>query len=150
MRLVGIDCATVNRKTGLAFGDFSGGIVTIEECLIADPVVGIADQIRQDYQKQCTVLIALDAPLGWPAAFGTNIYNHKAGRPILTDSDSLFRRATDLLIKERLKKVPLEVAANFIARTAVSALKLIADLSKLNNTIIPLAWKPTEEWGFCY
>jgi len=93
------------------------------------------------------VLLALDAPLGWPAPLGTHLSKHFAGKAITLSSNSLFRRRTDEVIRDRLHKAPLEVGANFIARTAVSALRLVADLSELTATEIPLAWQPFQQKG---
>ena len=149
MTIVGVDCATINQKTGLAFASISGGVVTIEECLVAKPKVRVSDQIQDRLSNRLSALIALDAPLGWPAALGTHLSEHLAGKAISLDSDALFRRTTDLVIRERLGKAPLEVAANFIARTAVSALKLLAELFELNRTVIPLAWEPAKLTTVC-
>jgi hypothetical protein len=142
--IVGVDCATINQKTGLAFASISGCMVTIEECLVAKPKVRVSDQIQDRLLDSPSTLIALDAPLGWPAALGTHLSKHLAGKAISLDSDNLFRRTADLVIRERLGKAPLEVGANFIARTAVSALKLLAELSELNRTAIRLAWDPSQ------
>jgi len=148
--VVGIDCATVNRNTGLAFASVSGGVLSVEDCFVARPGRPVADQVsdrlpvgrnhRGDIAT--SALLALDAPLGWPAALGTGLSNHQAGRPMPASSNTLFRRCTDEVIRGKLRKAPLEVGANFIARTAVSALKLLADLSELQQTDVLLAWDP--------
>ena len=41
------------------------------------------------------------------------------------------------------------MATNSIARNAVLALKLLAELSKLNRTVIPLAWEPSQLETVC-
>jgi len=145
MTVVGIDCATVNQKTGLAFATYTRGTVTIEECFIAKPKIHVAVQIQTRLSNTPSVLLALDAPLGWPAALGTHLSEHFAGKAISLGSDNLFRRRTDEVIRDRLRKAPLEVGANFIARTAVSALRLLAELSELTAADIPLAWGPSQQ-----
>ena len=59
-------------------------------------------------------------------------------------SDELFKRATDVTIKERLGKLPLEVGASLISRTAVAALELLEAIRQLTGQTIPLAWAPDE------
>ena len=138
--LLGIDCATVPRKTGLALAEFREGAVNILRCATAtkrEPPAKIATDWLQDYDD---VLIALDAPLGWPKALGPQLSAHKAGSPIKSLANELFRRATDIAIKQRLGKQPLEVGANFIARTAVAALALLDQIRISTGRPIPLAW----------
>lgn len=143
MTIVGVDCATTNRKTGLAFAYLSAnGVLAVHECLVAQATPSVAAQIRARLTNASRVLIALDAPLGWPAALGKHLVEHLAGTAFQVDSDSLFRRKTDQVVKDRLGKAPLEVAANFLARTAVVALRTLQELSQLCNTQIPLAWHP--------
>jgi hypothetical protein len=142
--LLGIDCATVPNKTGLALGELRGGVVHILRCAIgsksATPAVIAAEWLR-DYDE---VLIALDAPLGWPRALGACLSGHTAGMVLGAESNQLFRRAADVEIKQRLGKLPLEVGANFIARTAVAALVLLDCIRKDSGRSIPLAWAPAE------
>jgi predicted RNase H-like nuclease len=147
MTVVGVDCATVNKKTGLAFAVIAGATLTIEECLVAKPKVRVSDQIYARLQGHSAALLALDAPLGWPSEMGTHLSEHSAGKALSIESDVLFRRRTDQIIRDRLHKAPLEVAANFIARTAVSALRLLTELSELDHRIIPLAWDPSQQKG---
>jgi hypothetical protein len=127
MTIVGIDCATVNQKTGLAFATYANGSVAIEECFVAEPKIRVAVQIWTRLSNTPPVLLALDAPLGWPASLGKHLSEHFAGKAISLGSDSLFRRRTDEVIRDRLRKAPLEVGANFIARTAVSALLFVTE-----------------------
>jgi hypothetical protein len=56
----------------------------------------------------------------------------------------MFRRMTDDEIHRRLRKRPLEVGANLIARTAHSALKLLGEIRERTGLAIPLAWAPVE------
>jgi predicted nuclease with RNAse H fold len=142
--LLGIDCATKPQKTGLALGELRGEVVHVLRCATGtrcDTPAIIAANWLADYDD---ALIALDAPLGWPQKMGVYLSAHRAGLPIQAESNQLFRRATDVEIKERLKKQPLEVGANLIARTAVAALELLDQIRHFTERPIPLAWAPTE------
>jgi hypothetical protein len=86
------------------------------------------------------VLLALDAPLGWPEPMGRALYEHNAGEPIEVKSNDLFRRETDRFIQAELCKTPLDVGSNLIARTAHAALGLLQELRAQLGLPIPLAW----------
>lgn len=90
-----------------------------------------------------SVLLALDAPLGWPEELGRSLLQHRAGDPIESEPNRLFKRKTDAEIFRRLHKRPLEVGANLIARTAHAALGLLNNVRRLTGHDIPLAWDPT-------
>jgi predicted RNase H-like nuclease len=63
--LLGIDCATNPKKTGLALGEERGGGIHILRCTTGSkstPPAMIASEWLKEYED---VLIALDAPLGW-------------------------------------------------------------------------------------
>jgi len=146
--LLGIDCATIPKKTGLALGELRDGVVRILRCATGtkdETPAKIAVSWLSEYKE---VLIALDAPLGWPQKLGDCLSVHKAGLPVQSESNQLFRRQTDEAIKERLGKQPLEVGANLIARTAVAALTLLNQIRRATGRPIPLAWaqKETEQW----
>jgi hypothetical protein len=87
------------------------------------------------------VLIAVDAPLGWPRPMGNALARHRAGEPLEVAAHELFRRETDRFIRARIGKQSLDVGADRIARTAHSALKLLADVRRLTGLAIPMAWK---------
>lgn len=146
--LLGIDCVTDPRKTGIALGELHNGVVRILHCTTGSrrltPSSIVIDWLK-DYDE---ALIALDAPLGWPRALGNCLTVHKAGLPIKAKADELFRRATDIEMRERLGKLPLEVGANLIAITAVAALDLLDQIRQLTGRSIPLAWQQeeTERW----
>ncbi len=89
-------------------------------------------------------LLALDAPLGWPAALGPALAAHRAGAVIREPSDRLFRRETDRDVHRRFRKMPLEVGAERIARTARAALETLDEVRSRTGLAIPLAWGPNE------
>lgn len=146
--LLGIDCATNPRKTGLAIGELRGEVVHILRC-----ATGTRDEtpamIAANWLHHCDeAIIALDAPLGWPKKMSDSLPDHKAGLPIRVEANQLFRRITDIEIKKRLGKQPLDVGANLIARTAVAALEMLDQIRRTTKRTIPLAWasRETERW----
>jgi hypothetical protein len=67
--IVGIDCATTNRKTGLAFASLpANGLLMVEECFVAQATPSLAAQIHARLTIATPVLIALDAVLCCVAA----------------------------------------------------------------------------------
>lgn len=150
--IIGVDCATQPEKTGMALAHLDGADLSVDEpelgskrCEPKDTIKDtITKWIRKRLESHQRVLIALDAPLGWPASLGRSLVKHRAGDAIALCSDQLFRRRTDDEIKKRLGKRPLEVGADRIARTARAALKLLDELRQELGLEIPLAWNPEE------
>lgn len=145
VRVIGIDCATDPRKVGVAFGNFANGAVAIESVRVGsrewkwpDIVASVAREIRAAPQA----ILALDAPLGWPASMGVTLAEHTAGSTLNQTADRMFLRKTDHIITAVAKK-PLEVGANLIARTAHSALRRLNEIRKESGNALSLAWDPT-------
>ena len=139
-RIIGIDCATDAKKVGLALCIIRDGRPRIEEVTTGETWAGIDDQVAIWTTK--STLLALDAPLGWPAPLGQALHSHRAGAGLDSSPNALFRRSTDDAIANRLRKRPLDVGSDRIARTAHSALSFLARLSKKLDAPIPLAWDP--------
>jgi len=143
VHLVGIDCATVASRIGLAFGRYDRGRLTVTQALFCPPSRPVSQFVAEMIRPAPgPVLLALDAPLGWPAPLGSSLVNHQAGEPLPAAADAMFRRETDRFIHRTVGKLPLEVGADRIARTAHAALNLLAELSAALNQPIPLAWQP--------
>ena len=138
--IIGIDCSTNQRKLGLAKGIFFDGKLKVAE--VADKKSNHIQTITSWLSDSPRALIALDAPLGWPQAMGTNLNDHCAGEVIDVDSNTMFRRHTDCFVKRVLNKQPLDVGANLIARTALFALQLVESLRKVTGKPVPMAWSP--------
>ena len=137
--LIGIDCAVDRKKVGLARGRLHQGRLTVTEVRLGsniEPLLAVSGWIEGP------TLIALDAPLGWPAMLGDVLVRHAAGCRIEQDGNEMFMRHTDRVVWDRTKKRPLEVGADRIARTAVSALCLLTDLRARTGIPIPLMWRP--------
>ena len=95
-------------------------------------------------------LLALDAPLGWPRGLSLALHQHRAGAPLMVSpqhqasASELFRRETDVFVTRTLQKSPLEVGANYIARTAHAALQFLEEVRQQTGYRLPLAWHPAE------
>jgi hypothetical protein len=144
--VIGIDCSTGARKVGIARAiEASHGwdILNVTACS-ADrrPVDVVAEWIDAAPGK---VLLALDAPLGWPIALGRSLVDHRAGAVIDVPANKLFRRATDEFVRQELSKQSLDVGADRIARTAHWTLAFLGELRQAAGERIPLAWTPTPE-----
>ena len=168
---IGIDFATDAKNVGMALGYLNGNQGVIEE-------IGCGKKWEEvDQQVACwidsaidsagTVLLALDAPLGWPAPLGRALIEHQAGDGLNIDTgqpssyttsdvvyeeykklaNRLFGRETDRVIYEKLRKKPLEVGAQQIARTALAALLFLDRLRKTVGKPIKLAWVPDDIKG---
>ena len=101
-------------------------------------VDSVAGTISEWITENQPNLIAMDAPLGWPALLGGCLHSHKAGEHVAIESDMLFSRITDKIVREKTGKKPLEIGADKIARAARSALSLSNNLRALTGDLIPL------------
>lgn len=138
--IIGIDCATEPKKRGIAvcrYGHDTSLVTKVATGLTDEEVVSVLKEEKLYSEK---LLLALDAPLGWPASLGEFLTSHNAGEPLPQTADKLFRRETDRFIRAKLNKQPLDVGADRIARTAHAALNLLAYLSESVGCSIPLAW----------
>jgi hypothetical protein len=140
--LIGIDCATVPANVGLARARHEDGGWRLIDAFVASPARPPATVVAEWLHEDPRALLALDAPLGWPAALGAALAPHRAGAPLAAPIESLFNRVTDRALQARIGKRPLEVGADRIARTAWAALDLLARLRAATRHPIPLAWAP--------
>ena len=145
--IIGIDCATQPKNVGLALGHDHEGKTTIDKVFIGSMADSVVDTVAAWASPDAPTLLALDAPLGWPAGLGQNLQPHQAGATIHLDANSMFRRLTDKAVKQSTGKLPLDVGADRIARTALAALGLLQDLREATSQPIPLAWQPPLDAG---
>ena len=139
-RVIGIDCATDAKNVGLALCTIRDGRARIEALTTGNDWPAIDERVAS--WVTAPALLALDAPLGWPARLGESLHAHSAGAPFDHPPNAMFRRATDDAIAQRLGKRPLDVGADRIARTAHAALSFLARLRNRLDAPIPLAWQP--------
>lgn len=143
MLLVGIDCAADPRNVGVSFGTLTDSGVRVTGVFSGQSRETIVDRISKAIMAHAgPCLLCLDAPLGWPQALGKELAAHTAGGPLASPADQLFARETDRFVRQVLGKRPLEVGANFIARTARAALGLLESLREATGQPIPLGWEP--------
>jgi predicted RNase H-like nuclease len=143
VRLIGIDCATEDARTGVAYGRLTGTGLAVQEATQCSGERNAIDTVVSWLAQENTpTLLAIDAPLGWPTALSISLSQHTAGEEILTEANAMFRRYTDRFIEEKVGKTPLSVGADRIARTAHSALKLLGALRRRCRCDVPLAWSP--------
>ena len=146
--IVGVDCATKPEKVGLARGLLRGdGRLSLSRATLGSAVDSPAVSIARWLDASEHFLIAMDAPLGWPAPLADVLSTHWAGQPLPGEADRLFRRATDEFVHTELKKRPLDVGADRIARTAKWALSLLLQVRERTKLSIPLVWTPGEGCG---
>lgn len=138
--IVGVDCATQTKRVGLALARHSTSGCRVVEAKVCRDVTTPAEVIAEWIGDSAGVLLALDAPLGWPAPLGDALSKHAAGLQITEPANILFRRNTDRFVKRLTGKTPLDVGADRIARTAHSALFLLAELRRRLGEPIPLVW----------
>lgn len=142
-RIIGIDCATEPKKIGLAMGVYKNKRPIIQDVVIGSKAEPSIEEVVCNWIFEAgdiPTLLAIDAPLGWPAGLITALNLHQAGDYLDVNPDFMFSRMTDRVVKEKSGKRPLEVGANLIARTAHAALRLLNDIRIVTGKEIPLKW----------
>jgi len=138
--IIGVDCATDPKNVGLARGTWQNGNLRITD--VTNGQLHVPEEIVSEWISDSgTSLLALDAPLGWPKDFGRTLAEHAAGELLQKEANRFFRRETDRFVQRNFGKVPLDVGADRIARTALSALQFLGMLSEITGFTIPLAWE---------
>jgi predicted RNase H-like nuclease len=146
--IIGIDCATQEERTGLARGVLdASGKLSVERVTLGTAGVSAAASISEWIEQRDRFVLALSAPLGWPAGLGEALAVHRAGDPLQPSADESFRRQTDRQVQKLLGRLPPDVAADRVARTARAALALLQEVRTLCPRPVPLAWRQGEESG---
>lgn len=128
--VIGVDCAAQSSTVGLALGVLSGNTLTIDR---AEPTKNSKNYAEVDLRILAwikefretgdsgdgapPILLALDAPLGWPVAMGSFLRGHAAGEPTQPSeatldshkvgdaADKLFQRHTDQVVTKHTKSL---------------------------------------------
>lgn len=152
--IIGIDCATQLQNVGVAVSRRSKGgsaILALDHPFRgadAPKTRSLAEHIADEHiAGKERVLVALDAPLGWPDAMRTELATHSAGGPLAPRRQCMFSRTTDRFVRCRTGKKPLDVGANLIAMTAHWALEFLEQLREATGEGVPLAWEPPRGRG---
>ncbi|MEM7050237.1 MAG: DUF429 domain-containing protein [Acidobacteriota bacterium] len=139
--LLGIDCAVSRTNLGAAVGVFTQGRLRCSG--FVEPVPSaMAAWLREQRAAGRPVLVALDAPLGWPEDLGASLASHSAGEELPGERNLLFRRETDRWVRARIGKQSLDVGADRIARTAHASLELLTALRQEADEALPMIWSP--------
>jgi len=133
-QIVGIDCAAQAKKVGLAYS--KGRSVEGVVAGVPDPAEQILDWVDWDLP----VLLAMDAPLGWPKPMAIELSQHRPGVAIQTAPNDFFRRRTDRVVHAALRRPTLDVGADKIARAAHGALQLLNDVRSRSGQSLPILW----------
>ena len=146
--IVGVDCATQEERMGLARGSLdASGKLTVERVTLGTAGESAAASVSAWIERSARCVLALAAPLGWPAPLAEALAGHRAGAELQPSADELFRRQTDRQVHKLLGKQPPDVGADRVARTARAALALLAEVRELLRREFPLAWRQAEESG---
>lgn len=143
MKLIGIDCASKAKEAAFAVARIDVERLIVEQVSRGQGNAPLAEGIGPSIAAHLgsePVLLALDAPLGWPQDLVPALDSHLAGAVIATHPDLMFRRASERFVECVLKKRPLEVGANLIARTAHAANALLGALRDTSS--INMGWQP--------
>ena len=141
--IVGLDAASDRRRFGWAVAQRSrSGSRLLTQGLLGTPGTPWPAPLRDALSDPGGALLAVDAPLGWPWRMGATIAAHRAGEPVAVAKNDLFRRVTDDVVRTTLRKQPLEVGADLIARAAMEALAVLDALRREVAKPLPLAWSP--------
>jgi len=147
MRVIGIDCATEDSKVGIALGEYQAGRLVVTRAEAGSRERSPVATVARWLEGATDALLAIDAPLGWPAPLARVLHHHNAGAPLAAAPNDMFRRETDRFIQREIGKTPLDVGADRIARTAHRALGILEELRQLTGASIPLAWASDDASG---
>lgn len=133
---------------GLALGQLSvDGAVRVERATLGTAGESAVATVASWIGCKGRFVLALDAPLGWPVALTRVLRGHRAGEPFRRPASQVLRRATEQAIADHLGRLPREVGADRVARTAVHALDTLAHLRTAAERPIPMAWCQREDSG---
>lgn len=131
MITVGVDLSAEPEKTGVAWIDWSPSGARVR-----DLVVGATDELITQAVMEADKA-GIDCPLGWPEKFVEFISAHHAGNVIVPAEvagrewrRTLAYRVTDEAVRDTTGLVPLSVAADRIAHTAMRCAGLLAQLAR--------------------
>ena len=104
--VIGLDCATDDANVGAALGTWRDGSLSVQHVTLCDrltPTTVVGGWLGKVDEP---VLLALDAPLGWPAPLAQTLVHHRAGDDLSARADQMFRRMTDRAIHKNVGKTP--------------------------------------------
>jgi hypothetical protein len=144
LQILSIDAAVDPRNTGYAVATHDTGAWCIDALETGTRTGDLAERIANRLVPDRPILLAIDAPLGWPEPMTQALATHRAGTPLDLDPATGFSRQTDRVVRQKTGLKPLDVGADRIARTAAAALALIDEIRRRTGQPIPLLSKPQE------
>lgn len=121
---LGIDLSAQPRLTAACLISWQSGKGRVEAL-----VEGANDSVLLDLARRGVVKVGIDAPFGWPRNFVSALETYaQSGRWFAEDRSQLVYRDTDRDVRARTGQVPLSVAADRIAHTAIRCANLLTDL----------------------
>jgi predicted nuclease with RNAse H fold len=133
---VGVDLSAEPEKTGVAWIDWSPSGARVR-----DLVVGATDELITQAVMEADKA-GIDCPQGWPEKFIEFISAHHAGDVVVPAEvagrdwrRTLAYRVTDKAVRDMTHLVPLSVAADRIAHTAMRCAGLLAQLARKGQPV---------------
>jgi hypothetical protein len=97
--IIGLDWATQESKRGVAVARLDGGAVRdVRVVRCGRQAAALTGALEVIENSAAPVLLAIDAPLGWPAALGDSLREHRAGNAIAVPPHEMFSQATDRFV----------------------------------------------------
>lgn len=146
--LVGIASARQEARLGLARGGLDeSGSLRIERVTLGSAGESAAATVAGWLRDSTRYIVALDAPLGWPASMGHVLSEHQAGCVANAGEGIRFHRDTDRFVAQHVGRTPPEVGAHAAAHSAVAALALLGQIRQSSGLELRLAWDPHVDSG---
>jgi|GEM_PF-2748675 len=132
--IIGLDFSTNTKKRKAFQANIDGGKVeSIKKLDLSRDNEFISNYINGLNNDSTKVILAIDSPMGWPDEMIRELSKHNAGAKIENLKNqarqNYFRRVTDKIMIERVKKIPLSIGADKIASMAFDALSMISLLN---------------------
>jgi predicted nuclease with RNAse H fold len=133
---VGVDLAAEPAKSALAWIDWSPAGAMVDDLLLAAQDDTVATVVSQADKA------GIDCPFGWPQKFVAFVAEHEAGNVVVPEDVAgrewrrqLAFRLTDEAVRQATGLVPLSVAADRIAHTAMRCAGLLSRLAATGHPV---------------
>ena len=130
MTTLGVDVASQPRRTATCLIRWGNGSAVVDSLSQGSTDSDLLEMFGKADK------IGIDAPFGWPVNFVQAIGLHSASTvwPVVADSHLRFRQ-TDRVVKQRVGRWPLMVAADRIAIPAMRVARLLAEVSMTGEVV---------------
>lgn len=147
--LVGIDAAAQDERLGLACGRLTdAGELQLDRVTLGTAGESAEATVAGWLHGQPRHLVAINAPLAFPAGLGTALVDHRAGQLLpAVDADDLLTRRTERVVQSLTGRAPRGVTSDGLMPRALSALALLARIRARAPHPLPLAWVQAQDSG---